>query len=104
MLVKFANYQPNHTTAMKKDKITHFCAGAMVAVIVGVPAYLESMNLFSGLWPAITAGLLAAGIKEMCDDNTDGNNWDWHDFGATFLGVLVVVVFIILHYIFNVKV
>ena len=42
------------------------------------------------------AGLLAAGIKEMCDDNTPGNNWDWHDFGATALGVLVVVVFIIL--------
>ena len=59
---------------------------------------------FIFLWPAITAGLLAAGIKEMCDDNTEGNNWDWHDFGATFLGVLVVVVFIILHYIFNVKV
>lgn len=44
----------------------------------------------------IKAGLLAAGIKEMCDDNTEGNNWDWHDFGATALGVLVVVVFIIL--------
>ena len=81
---------------MKKDKITHFCAGAMVAALVGLPAYLESMNLFSGFWPAIMAGLLAAGIKEMCDDNTEGNNWDWHDFGATALGVLVVVVFIIL--------
>ena len=84
---------------MKKDKITHFCAGIMVAAIVGVPAYLESMNLFSGLWPAIVSGLLAAGIKEMCDDNTDGNNWDWHDFAATALGVLVVVVFIILLHI-----
>ena len=81
---------------MKKDKITHFCAGVIVAALVGLPAYLESMNLFSGLWSAITGGLLAAGIKEMCDDNTEGNNWDWHDFGATFLGVLVVVVFIIL--------
>lgn len=81
---------------MKKDKITHFCAGAMVAVLVGLPAYLESMNLFSGLWPAITAGLLAAGIKEMCDDNTEGNNWDWHDFAASAIGVAVVAVFIIL--------
>jgi hypothetical protein len=81
---------------MKKDYITHFCAGAMVAALVGLPAYLESLNLFSGLWPAITSGLLAAGIKEMCDDNTDGNNWDWKDFGATAIGVLVVAVFIIL--------
>ena len=81
---------------MKKDKITHFCAGAMVAALVGLPAYLESSNLFSGLWPAITAGLLAAGIKEMCDDNTEGNNWDWHDFAASAIGVAVVVVFIIL--------
>ena len=81
---------------MKKDKITHFCAGVIVAALVGLPAYLESMNLFSGSWSAITAGLLAAGIKEMCDDNTEGNNWDWHDFAATAIGVAVVAVFIIL--------
>lgn len=71
----------------------------MVAIIVGLPAYLESLNLFSGLWPAITAGLLAAGIKELCDDNTPGNNWDWRDFAATAVGVLVVALFIIaLHF------
>lgn len=84
---------------MKKDKITHFCAGVMVAALLGLPAYLESMNLFSGLWPAIVGGLLAAGIKEMCDYNTEGNNWDWRDFVATVLGVLAIVVFIIcLHF------
>ena len=84
---------------MKKDKITHFCAGILVAVLVGLPAYLESMNLFSGLWPAIVGGLLAAGIKEMCDDNTEGNNWDWRDFGTSAIGVAVVALFIVLlHY------
>ena len=84
---------------MKKDKITHFCAGIIVAVLVGLPAYLESMNLFSGLWPAIVGGLLAAGIKEMCDDNTEGNNWDWRDFGTSAIGVAVVALFIVLlHY------
>lgn len=81
---------------MKKDKITHIFAGAMVAAIVGMPAYLESMNLFSGLWTAITSGLLAAGIKEMCDDSTPGNKWDSRDFAATMVGVAIVVVFIIL--------
>lgn len=81
---------------MKKDKITHIFAGALVAALVGMPSYLESLNLFCGLWPSITAGLLAAGIKEMCDDNTPGNNWDWRDFGATAIGVAIVVVFIIL--------
>lgn len=84
---------------MKKDKITHFCAGIIVAVLVGLPAYLESMNLFSGLWPAIVGGLLAACIKEMCDDNTEGNNWDWRDFGTSAIGVAVVALFIVLlHY------
>lgn len=79
-----------------KDKKQHVLAGVLIALAVGLPAYLESMNLFSGLWPAIVGGLLAAGIKEMCDYNTNGNKWDWYDFGATALGVLVVAVFIIL--------
>lgn len=81
---------------MKKDKITHFFAGALAAALVGMPSYLESLNLFCGLWPAITAGLLAAAVKEFCDDNTDGNNWDWKDFGASAIGVAIVVLFIIL--------
>lgn len=81
---------------MKNDKVAHISVGIMVAALVGLPAYLESMNLFCGLWPAITGGVIAAAVKEFCDDNTDGNNWDWRDFGASLIGVLVVVVFIIL--------
>lgn len=81
---------------MKKDKITHFCAGVVVSALVGLPAYLESLNLFSGLWSAIVSGLLAACIKEWCDMSTEGNRWDWRDFSATAIGVLVVAVFIIL--------
>lgn len=81
---------------MKKDYIIHFCAGIMVAAFVGLPAYLESLNLFSGLWPAIVGGLIAAGIKEWCDMHADGNRWDWRDFVSSVIGVAVVAVFIIL--------
>ena len=84
---------------MKQDKVKHFLAGVIVAAFVGIPAYLESLNLFSGLWPAITAGILAGAVKEFCDDNTDGNNWDWRDFGATCIGVAIVALFIVvLHF------
>ena len=81
---------------MKKDKINHIFAGAMVAAFIGLPAYLESGNLFAGLWTAITGGIIAGVVKELCDDNTDGNNWDWHDLAATAIGVAIVAVFIIL--------
>ena len=83
---------------MKKDKVIHFCAGAMVAILIGLPVYFESKNLFCGLWAAIFSGLIAAGTKELCDDNTPGNNWDTRDFLATMAGVAVVVVFIIVKY------
>ena len=81
---------------MKKDKLTHIFVGMMVAALVGLPTYLDSLNLFAGVWSAAWSGIIAAAVKELCDDNTDGNNWDWHDFGATAIGVAIVVVFIIL--------
>lgn len=84
---------------MKNDKVIHFCAGIIIAAIIGLPVYFRSHNLFSCLWPAIVGVLIAACIKEWCDMRTEGNRWDWRDFGATILGVLVVVVFIIMNYI-----
>ena len=52
---------------MKQDKKYHVLAGLIVAVFVGLPCYLESLNLFAGLWSALTSGIIAGGIKEYCD-------------------------------------
>lgn len=82
-----------------KDKLYHVLAGLLIAIAVGLPAYLESLNLFAGLWAALTGGIIAAGIKEYCDMQTEGNKWDWWDFGCTCLGAVIVALFIIgLHY------
>ena len=84
---------------MMKDKKYHVLAGLLIAVAVGLPAYLESLNLFAGLWSALTSGIIAGGVKEYCDMRTEGNKWDWLDFGCTCLGAVIVALFIILlHY------
>ena len=46
------------------DKKLHLLAGVIIAVAVGLPPYLESLNLFAGLWSAITSGIIAASMKE----------------------------------------
>ena len=82
-----------------KDKKYHVLAGLLVAALVALPAYLESINLFAGLWSALTSGIIAGGVKEYCDLKTDGNKWDWMDFGFTCLGAVIVAVFIVgLHF------
>ena len=82
-----------------KDKKYHVLVGVLVAAFVGLPTYLESLNLFAGLWSALTSGIIAGGVKEYCDMRTDGNKWDWLDFAATCIGAVIVALFIImLHY------
>lgn len=82
-----------------KDKKYHVLVGVLVTAFVGLPCYLESINLFAGLWSALTSGILAGGVKEYCDMRTDGNKWDWLDFAATCLGAVLVALFIIgLHF------
>lgn len=78
-----------------KDKKYHVLAGLLVAASVGLPCYLESLNLFAGLWSALTSGILLAGCKEYCDMRTDGNKWDWLDFLTTCFGAVIVAVFIV---------
>lgn len=84
---------------MKLDKVVHIIAGFLAAAIIGMPAYYVSKGLFCGLWPAITGGLIAAAVKEACDANTECNKWDWKDFGATAVGVLIAAAVIILWHI-----
>lgn len=81
------------------DKKKHFIVGLIVAALVGLPCYLESLNLFAGLWSALTSGIIAGGIKEYFDLRTDGNKWDWLDFGCTVIGAVLVALLILgMHY------
>lgn len=82
-----------------KDKKNHVLAGLLVAALVGLPCYLECLNLFAGLWSVLTSGIIAGGVKEYCDLRTEGNKWDWLDFAATCMGAVIVALYIILlHY------
>jgi uncharacterized protein YfiM (DUF2279 family) len=84
---------------MKTDKKQHFIAGLLIAALVALPCYLESVNLFAGLWSALTSGIIAGGVKEYCDMRTEGNKWDWLDFAATCIGAALVALFIVgMHY------
>ena len=78
-----------------QDKFKHLLAGAIVAGVVGLPAYLNNLDLFVGLWSATSSGIIAAGIKEWCDNVYD-NEWSWKDFGFTLIGVAAMLVFILL--------
>ena len=82
---------------MKQNR-KHILAGAFVALVVALPVWLSSNDLFAGLW-ACLAGVVAGGVKEWCDNKTEGNQWNWSDFGFTCIGVLVAIVAIIaFHY------
>lgn len=83
---------------MTTDKKYHILAGFLVAALVALPAYLESGNLFAGLWSALTATAIAGGVKEWAD-NVYGTGADWRDYLATVLGAVAVAVFIVaLHF------
>lgn len=80
------------------DKKYHIFWGAVFALAIAIPVYVNSHDLFAGVW-ATMAGVIAGGVKEYCDMRTEGNKWDWLDFGCTCLGAVIVAVFIILlHY------
>jgi len=77
------------------DKKKHFIAGLLVAAFVGLPCYLESVNLFAGLWAAIVSGILIGVCKEWLDYNNSGK-WEWPEFIATICGGVAVAVFIVM--------
>ena len=79
------------------DKVKHILAGLLIASVVGIPCYVNTYDLFAGLW-GCTAGIIAGGVKEWCD-NVYEWEWDWKDFAATCIGVAIAVLFILgLHY------
>ena len=85
---------------MKHDKIKHILAGLVVAAFVGLPCYLESINLFAGLWTTLTSGIAIAACKEWCDnDYSLKGRFDWRDFAWTVAGAVAIALFIVgMHY------
>lgn len=86
---------------MKTDKFKHTVCGIIAAVAVGLPAYLNNVDLFAGLWSALAGAMVAACVKEYCDTGycLDPTRWDWRDIGFTVIGGVVVVLLILgLHY------
>lgn len=80
------------------DKTKHIIAGMLVALAIGLPVYLESNNLFAGLWASL-AGVIAGAVKEYTDMSHEGSVWSWKDFGATCLGVVIsAVVIVLMHF------
>lgn len=77
------------------DLKKHFIAGLVTSIVVALPAYLESVNLFAGLWAALVSGILIGCCKEAYDYNNSGK-WEWPEFIATICGAVLVAVFIIL--------
>lgn len=80
---------------MLTDKTKHIIAGLLVALVIGMPVYLESNNLFAGLWAALS-GVVAGAVKEYTDMSHEGSVWSWKDFGFTCLGVAISAVIIVL--------
>jgi len=77
------------------DKKKHFIAGLATAIVVALPVYLESLNLFAGLWSAIVSGILIGCCKEWLDYNASGK-WEWPELLCTIGGAVLVAVFIVL--------
>lgn len=79
------------------DKKKHFVAGLVTAIVVAMPVYLETLNLFAGLWSALVSGIIIGCCKEWCDYNQSGK-WEWPELLCTIGGAVAVVVFIALMY------
>lgn len=79
------------------DKKLHLLAGLLIAAVVGIPCYVNTYDLFAGLW-GCTAGIIAGGVKEWCDNKYNWE-WDWKDLLATCVGVAIAVLIILgLHF------
>lgn len=76
------------------DKIKHIAAGLGIALVIALPVWHETNNLFAGLWGCLS-GVIAGGVKEFTDNKHDGGQWDWKDFAATCIGAAIGAVIVI---------
>lgn len=76
------------------DKIKHIAAGLGIALVIALPVWLETNNLFAGLWACI-AGIIGGAVKEFTDNKHDGGRFDWLDFAFTCIGAAVGAVIVL---------
>lgn len=73
-------------------------SGAVIAFLIGLPVYLDTLNLFAGIWAGMLSGTVAGITKEWTDTIYD-NKWSWKDLGYTVIGSAIVAIFMILLHI-----
>ena len=78
---------------MKHDRLKHILSGLGASLLVSIPDYVTTKDLFTGLWVCLWVGIIVGLVKEWCDMRTD--KWDWLDFVATCIGAVIVAVFIV---------
>lgn len=76
------------------DKVTHFFAGALVAVmaylVVGMAGATQSASLATGFGLSIVAGV----VKELLDER-----FDWKDLLATAIGGAAATIGLVILYV-----
>ena len=73
---------------MARDKVLHFAACAIVAVVGALIAKAMGAPAVAGIAAATYAGLAAGLGKEYGDRCALGNHWDWLDVAADMAGAL----------------
>lgn len=85
---------------MKHDKLKHILSGLGAALLVSIPAYVTTKDLFTGLWVCLWVGTIVGLVKEWCDnDYSIKGRFDWRDFAWTVAGAVVIALLILgMHY------
>ena len=85
---------------MKHDKLKHILSGLGASLLVSIPAYVTTKDLFTGLWVCLWVGIIVGLVKEWCDnDYSLKGRWDWRDFLWTVAGAVAIALLIMgMHY------
>ena len=77
-----------------KDKVMHFIACLLIAVVVGV-VMIPCATLFGIVFASFMCASSAALAKEYADKLNPNNRWDWNDiiadYAGTFTGIIIVI-------------
>lgn len=71
---------------IQRDKIFHFAACAMTALLIAVVIVLLSKDLLCAVVAGLYSGIAIGVGKEYGDFKAVGNKWDWYDLLADIIG------------------
>lgn len=74
---------------IKKDKIKHFFACLVVALMASFIEAVCGASYLLSIVTGIIAGCAVGIGKEYGDKCSPGNKWDWCDIGADLMGAIV---------------